>query len=169
MNKKARLILLVAATLIIAGILAAAFSGSPAAEPPATSGKALLRAFSIPELGIKLEIPSAIEEPTYRIAAVRAVGPVAHVSTRSLSEANPECSLGVLYKLPIDANQKTRWTKQELEAATAWHDDRPPQAKKLGNFYLVFEPSQTVCSADAQTEAGLRSEFWKSLQSAEVL
>jgi hypothetical protein len=122
------------------------------------------------ELGVRLQIPGTVPGVEYTTRAVPLVGTVADLYNEDIRHANPACTLGAVFRIEMRdlAQPKTRLTQESLEAATVWQGDIPPQAKEFPEFYLVFEPSQAVCSDDAEAESRMRTEVWRSIEGAQA-
>lgn len=158
-----RLISLIALIIIAIGALVFLFRSSSDKE------------LALPELGVTIEADDDLDDLTYETTTIQGVGTVLRMMASSIETGGKTCELGVMYKLDEASVEKgeTFWTTDRLDALLVEQHGMPPQAKKLGDSYLVFEPSQSACAAvdDPDTlklEGKKRKELWKSVSTAEV-
>jgi hypothetical protein len=149
-----KLLGLAAVVLLVAGV----WYASEKAPPPE---------LDINELGVVLDLGERSNDYSYTTRTVQGVGTVAFVSSPLLTPAAEACELGALYRLKKEGFEqyRTRWTEETLKLA-AEGGDIPPQVKEFDDSYLIFEPSQAVCTSDQGLEVELRSALLDSIGEA---
>lgn len=130
------------------------------------------RAYELDELDVVLAVPVELNDLTHDARTVSGLGSVVSMRASTLPDASGTgCTLGILYS--VDKSDigvpGARWDQAGIERGIAGTGDTPPTVKELTDSYLIFEPSQAVCSTDeakVEQEATKRSALWQSLQTA---
>ena len=184
MNPKqglAPLTLVIILAAIIGGGVYFVVQKSKSQNPVYSTSEAKRGYFSIPELEIRILESEHLKDLTYTMSDET----VARMSSKSLVELNKKngCStgnggLGSFSIIPFsdlkeDSTNYPWWeTKEGLEKATRPQDGLPAQVERFADFYLLFTPSQSVCSDTKEgktLEIMQRSELWRALATAESI
>jgi hypothetical protein len=157
--------------IIIAAVIAlAAFLIKPWEEDQVLEGDN--RAYELQELDLALAVPPELNDLTHDERTIQGLGTVLAMRASTLPDASGTgCMLGMLYTIEkSDVGEPgARWDQAGIEAGLAGTGETPPQVKAFDEFYLIFEPSQAVCSTDeekAEQEMTKRSALWQSLRTA---
>jgi hypothetical protein len=147
----------VVAAAIIALFIAGGFYASQH-QPPID--------LKIHELSVKLPVNNRTYGYTYGTQNVLGYGTVAFVSSPKLAPLEDTCQLGAFYRLKKQGFEqyRTRWSEESLQTAA---QASPPTVKEFNDSYLVFEPSQAVCSSDPARESELRGALLTAVAKAE--
>jgi|GEM_PF-6829227 len=125
--------------------------------------------FELKQLGVSISPGSLPPSLTYDARTAQGVGSVLFMTTEEIRASAPDCYLGAFYRIEKAAlveggENRTNWTLETLEAA-ANATTSPPSAKEFDDFFLVFEPSQAVCSGNSD-EPRLREALWMTVTTA---
>lgn len=108
--------------------------------------------FRLGEFGVELTVSRALARDLSRTTARQeGVGDVVHITSSAFRSGDTACPLGVFYKIDKDsiASSQTSWTEETLEMWQAAQGEEPARVKQFTDFYLVFEPSDSTCTDDA--------------------
>ncbi len=152
-------------TVIVAATLLGALALVVTRDTPVTGQAKTVR---LMELGVQIDVPASISDLTYEPRTSRERGAVLRMM---ISES---CELGAIFSVAKkpDALKAAGYTSETIAAATQYTGDTPPRAKEFTDFYIVFEPSQSTCTSDAQeneAEAKKRSDLQNALTTAQFI
>ncbi|MBX4215615.1 hypothetical protein KW797_01560 [Candidatus Parcubacteria bacterium] len=126
--------------------------------------------FTLKNLGVAINADGLPPSLTYDPGTMPGVGPVAFITTGEIKASAADCYLGSFYRISKDSlmqgTHKTRWTTESLLAQVN-PTSSPATVKEFEDFFLVFEPSQSVCSGNSD-EPRLREQVWLKVPTAKL-
>ncbi len=154
--------IIVVLILIALAVVAYALSQRTTVTPTAHT-------YNLTEFGIALDIPASLDDLTYEVREpTPGPGKILYLNV------NGACTIGAVYQIQKNAIKQsgTPWTEKQLEDAQLPLGTEPARVKEFTDFYLVFEPSQDPCSADADKaaeESEKRLALWNAIVTAHYM
>ncbi len=128
--------------------------------------------YELRELGVTIKKSDTLKDLEY-VAAEQPYNPILFMRAGDIIVNGVPCTLGAFYMIQKNnvATTGVMWNEESLKAATVEKNGTPAQVKEFDDSYLVFEPTQSACALDGDTdtlkkEGEKRLALWKSLTTA---
>jgi hypothetical protein len=131
--------------------------------------------YELTELGVAIKTSDELEDLEY-VASEQPFGTVLFMRAGEVIVNGAPCTLGAFYMIQknnVATTTGMMWNEESLKAATVDRNGTPAQVKEFDDSYLVFEPTQSACALDGDTET-LKKEgekrlaLWKSVTTAKI-